>query len=247
MLVQGLGACGSCHGAKPSPDSPLSGGQKFEDIYGERIAPNITPYEKALGRWNTDQLLRYFRFGLNRDGEPLSQIPHHGMEWMSDEDLLGIIAYLRTLAPVKTDPYTAHVLTFLDRNTSGFFQGRREITGFVPSIPKKSGPRYGQYLVENVALCGRCHNSPDGYFESGDPLIGGRMIVNQYGEKEAPDITQTNLGSWNEDQIIAYLQSGARPRREPADPRFCPVGFYRNAPSLDLRSIAQYLKSVTVE
>lgn len=246
-LVQGLAACGACHGARSSPDAPLSGGLPYEDIYGERTVPNITPSRDALGSWNTDQLIKYFRFGESRSGEPLSQIPHRGMEWMADEDLLGIIAYLRTLSPVKSESSFAPALTFLDRNTSGFFQGRREITGFIPSISKKSGARYGQYLVENVAMCGRCHDQPDGIFSSGEPLAGGKVIENSFGEKEAPGITGAQLEGWNEEQIVAYLQSGARPRRSAADSRFCPVEFYRNAPSQDLRSIAQYLRTLTLE
>ena len=42
-LVEGIAACGSCHGAFRKPGAPLSGGVPFNDRFGVLLAPNITP------------------------------------------------------------------------------------------------------------------------------------------------------------------------------------------------------------
>lgn len=250
VLVQGLAACGYCHGALPNPEAALTGGQRFVDVYGETEVPNITPGRDGIGEWDTDNFATFFRTGLSREGEMHSQVPHRGMEWMSDQDLLSILAYLKSLPAAKGERERSRVLSFLDRNTSGFFEGRREVTGFVPEIPRRTGARFGQYLVDNVAACGRCHNAPDSTFSTGAYLGGGELIRNEEREATAPNITnseQDGIGDWTEAEIVKFLQSGERPHGARVDPRFCPVNFYRNAPEQDLRSIAQYLKSVLPE
>jgi mono/diheme cytochrome c family protein len=250
VLVEGLGSCGFCHGEKPVPGSPLSGGQTYADLYGEKIVPNITPAENALGTWTNEEFLRYFRTGLIEDDQQLSQIPHRGMEWMADEDIFAIIAYLRSLPAVTHEESHAETLSALDRNTSGFFEGRREVSGFVPALQKKLPIRYGQYLVEHVAACGRCHNSPNSLLSSSEFLKGGATIENVAGEKTVPNITNDpdeGIGHWSEDQIVSFLQTGSRPKGDKVDSRFCPVGFYRNAPVDDLVRIAKFLKTVAPE
>lgn len=249
-LVQGVAACGYCHGALPDPAAALSGGQRFRDLYGETEVPNITPGRDGLKEWSSENFLNYFRNGLNKEGEMLSQIPHQGMEWMSDQDLLSIFAYLMSLPPARGEREHARVLSFLDRNTSGFFEGRREVTGFVPDVPRRSGARFGQYLVNNVASCGRCHHAPDSTFSSGAYLAGGEVIRNEAGERVAPDITNSEeqgIGDWSEREIVTFLREGKRPNGSRVDPRFCPLSFYRNAAEEDLKSIAQYLKTVSPE
>lgn len=250
VLVRGLGSCGYCHGTEPKPGAPLSGGQIYRDLYGEREVPNITASAEGIGPWSAENFISYFRHGQNKDGELLSQIPHRGMEWMSDHDLLSILAYLKSLPPVKREGEHSYVLSFLDRNTSGFWEGRREVTGFVPEIAKRTDARFGQYLVNNVAGCARCHNAPDNTFSSGEYLGGGQDIHHEAGEKIAANITNSEadgIGDWSENEIVSYLQSGERPSGKKVDTRFCPIEFYRNAPEADLRSIALYLKTVSPE
>ena len=249
-LVEGLAACGFCHGKTPTPDSPLSGGQSYTDLFGEKTVPNITPAANALGSWTNEELLRYFRSGLDGDNEQLSQAPHRGMEWMADEDIFAVIAYLRSVPAVTVAEAHSAPLTFIDRNTNGFFEGRREVNGFVPAVQKKSSVRYGQYLVEHVAACGRCHNSPNSIISTSEFLKGGTEIVNASGEKLAPNISNDaaeGIGSWSAAQIVSFLQTGKKPNGAKVDSRFCPLGFYRNASEEDLESIAKFLKTVSAE
>lgn len=246
MLVEGLAACGYCHGAQPSPSAPLSGGREFSDSYGPVLASNITPSKSGIGNWSTEEIIRLLRASLDRDKQQVSTEVHAGYEWLSDNDTLAIVAYIKSLPPVKQD-VEHRSLTFVERNTTGLLEGRREVNGYVPDLDPKHGNEYGQYLTDHVARCGYCHNSEGSLLVNVGYLTGGKLVRNSQGEKLAPDITNSNLygiGDWSEDAIVTYLQSGRTPDGKKSDSAFCPVGFYAGSDPQDLKAIARYLKSL---
>jgi hypothetical protein len=100
-LVQGFAACGQCHGVAPLPDSPLSGGAVFHDVYGPVYAANLTPSISGIGNWGFTEFLESIRQLKRPDGTMLSSEYHQGIRWMADDDLLDIFTYLQTLQPVK--------------------------------------------------------------------------------------------------------------------------------------------------
>ena len=247
-LVNGLAACGACHGKDSAPDSPLSGGRTFEDIYGEVNAPNITSStDTGIGEWNTNQVMKAIRNSVGKGGTELSQQMHSGYLWMSDEDLLSIVGYIRSLPPAENE-VSRRSVGFFSRNTSGIFQSRKKVAGYVPSISPNEKLAYGRYLVENVANCGFCHNSPEALFSSEGYLQGGKRIERGEAEKVAPPLNSSlasPISSWNEAQIVQYLQTGLTPEKKSVDPNFCPYNFYKNASRPELEAVAAYLKTVT--
>lgn len=114
-LVDLLG-CGNCHtdGALmgvPRPDGNLSGSQIGIAWYGGAdgaalgiVYPrNLTPDpETGLGAWTDDQIARAIR-GEARHGSAGSVVvmPWPTLSKLSDEDVHAIVAYLRTLPPVR--------------------------------------------------------------------------------------------------------------------------------------------------
>lgn len=245
-LVKGLASCGFCHGEVADPSSPLIGGRSMVDIYGEVMVPNITPARSGLGEWTTDDLVAFFRTSNRPDGEPAAQGVHRGYEWLAEEDLLSIIGYLKTLAPIENKTERRE-LSFVDRNTSGLLESKREIAGYVPAIHPKFRVEYGQYLVDNVARCGSCHNTRSGFLSEPGYLTGGVTVRTSDGESTAPDISNSDMygiGKWSEASIVSYLQTGKTPTGESSDSRYCPTGFYRNADPVDLAAIAAFLKTV---
>lgn len=245
-LVKGLAACGFCHGENPTASSILAGGRVLEDRYGRVHAPNITPARSGIGEWSDDTIVRAIRASINANDEWLSSEMHRGYEWMADEDVLAIVAYLRTL-PAVEKTVERRTLGFVDRNTKGLFDVRREVKGYVPSIDRKASAEYGQYLTDHVARCGGCHNSPWSLIREEEYLVGGKTIRSDLGEKVAPAITSSTvygLGEWNEQAIVHYLKTGETRDGNIVDANFCPVGFFRNASDEDLLAIARYLKSV---
>lgn len=244
-LFKGLAACGFCHGEKNDPRSAPTGGRRQWDTYGEVYAANLTPDPDALGGWNVQQIMHAVRASRGRDGEVLSEDVHQGYEWMADADLLAIVAYLKGLPAMKNDVARREVNTF-DRNTTGFWEGHDEQTGFVPQIDERYQVEYGKYLLDNVARCGFCHSKPATVLTSSEYLGGGRTIKTEEGEKFAPSLTNSGvdgIGQWSEADLVHYLQSGETPEGKASDPNFCPTNFFRNAAERDLQAIAKYLKS----
>ncbi len=246
-LVKGLAACGYCHGDSAQPDSPLSGGRSFEDKYGEVLAANITPSQTGVGDWTAEELSRAIRFSIGRDEEPLSIEAHEGYRWMSDQDVYSIIAYLRTVKPVDHE-VERRSLSIVDRYTVGLLESHLTVAGYVPSLDSRNVREYGKYLVNNLARCATCHNSPESLLEEEQFLDGGKEIKLSSGENRvAPNITGSKtfgIGSWTQSEIVSYLKTGQAPGNKISDQRFCPTHFYKNAFGQDLFAIAKYLKSV---
>jgi len=246
MLVKSFAACGYCHGQTSSPDSPLSGGRPFVDDYGEVNAANITPSKTGIGGWTTTEIMQAVRNSVDRDGNEISQDVHYGYLWMSDEDLLSIVGYLRTLPPYENEVSRRYV-SFISRNTTGFWKARKKVNGYVPSVPTRERTAYGAYLVDHVAQCGLCHNSPSTLFSGEGYLAGGKRIVRDDEEKSAPPLdgsAGSAIASWSEGDIVQYLKTGLTPSKKQVDSRFCPYNFYRNAPDTELGAVAAYLKTV---
>lgn len=245
-LVVGLAACGYCHGKTSSPMAPLSGGRLQSDLYGELAAPNLTSANSGLKAWSPDSILAALRAGASDDVEVFSPEVHRGYEWMSDEDALSIVAYVKLLDPVERQ-VARREISSIDRNTVGFWVGQQAQVGYVPEINKRFSVSYGRYLVDHVARCQSCHNGPAGILSDEAYLEGGKAVRSDKGETVAPSLggSLTNgLGAWTEDDIVRYLKTGMTAQRRYVDPSYCPTNFYSNSSDLDLLSIARFLKSL---
>lgn len=92
-------SCVFCHG------SDGAGGSKVSwKPFGTLWTRNITPDgETGIGAWSDAEVARAIRSGISRDGRPLHW---QGMTWdllsnLDEEDVRAVVAYLRTLPPVK--------------------------------------------------------------------------------------------------------------------------------------------------
>ena len=242
-LVNGLAACGYCHGESAEPNSSLIGGNVKHDRYGEVKAANLTPSNSGLGDWTVSEFFNALRTSQSKDGDRISSDVHRGAEWMSDEDMYAIISYLRAVPPIDNQ-VERRPLSFVTRNTSGFFEQAPKVPGYVPVIPKRYVKEYGQYLTESVARCTMCHNLPGTLFSDEQYLSGGAEIKAGPDSKLAPSISSSRtygIGNWQEEEIVHYLKTGITPDKRITDPAFCPTNFYRNAAEDDLIAIARYL------
>ncbi len=77
----------------------------FAGPWGVSYAANLTPDATGLGSWNEENFLRAMREGkykgLTNSRDLLPPMPWHYYRLMSDEDILAIFAYLKTLKPVR--------------------------------------------------------------------------------------------------------------------------------------------------
>jgi mono/diheme cytochrome c family protein len=123
-LVQGAGHCGTCHtpraltlqekGLDETSTSYLAGGQ----IIGGWVAVNLRGNSAdGLGSWSKQDIAATLRTGRNSGqaviGEPMSDVVVHSTQHLTDDDLLAIASYLKTLpaSPDGTSGYAANPAT----------------------------------------------------------------------------------------------------------------------------------------
>jgi alcohol dehydrogenase (quinone), cytochrome c subunit len=127
-LVQGLEHCGSCHTPRAltlqekaldesGPDY-LVGGQVIDGWSAVNLRGNAAD---GLGRWSKQDLADLLKSGHNFShaviGGAMSDVVVHSTQYLRDEDLEAIAAYLKALPPTRKDasafamdPATAHAL-----------------------------------------------------------------------------------------------------------------------------------------
>ncbi len=114
-LAEAMTGCIACHspidesrpGDFPQPGFEYAGrvwpvGSGFP---GKIVAPNISPDpETGIGRWTDGEVVRAIREGVSRDGRPLFPLMNYpAYRDLTDEDVLAIVAYLRTRTPIRRD------------------------------------------------------------------------------------------------------------------------------------------------
>lgn len=245
-IVDGLGACGHCHSITGQPGTPLSGGRKLRDEYGDIEGPNITLAKSGIGSWSEGDLIRVFRAYVKPGGDKVAPSFHSGAEWISDVDLGAITTYVRSM-PQAEQEVPEREISWLDRNTVGFFDSKSEVRGLVPQLPRAFRTEYGQYLVDHVAHCGSCHSIPEGIISSARYMSGGQEIWFDGESKVAPDITfnsETGLGEWSEADYRAFFASGRTRSGRQVDSRFCPIQYYSRASADESEAMIAYLRTI---
>jgi mono/diheme cytochrome c family protein len=105
-----ISGCNDCHtpGAllgKPDFSRALGGSEVGFAIPGLGVfaGPNLTPdKETGLGNWTDDQINSAITAGVTPSGRPLAPImPYAALSHLTSDDAHAIVAYLRSLPPVK--------------------------------------------------------------------------------------------------------------------------------------------------
>src|SRR6185437_11536161 len=123
-LVNGVLTCGNCHTPKgPSGDimdKAFSGGLSWDEPPFKVTAPNITQdKETGIGKWTDAQIKTLMRTGIRPNGAHIAMVMPTGFyHIMTERDLDAVVAYLRTIKPIKNTvaapvykmPQAEHVL-----------------------------------------------------------------------------------------------------------------------------------------
>jgi mono/diheme cytochrome c family protein len=105
-----LGSCNDCHTpgylfGKADFSRTLGGSDVGFAIpgVGVFVGRNLTPdKETGLGAWTDDQIISAFTTGIRPDGRRLVTImPWRALSHLTSDDAHAIVAYLRSLPPVK--------------------------------------------------------------------------------------------------------------------------------------------------
>src|SRR5262245_5890533 len=98
-----FGPAAGCAG-HTGPKQPLNaGGRKYDGPFGTVFASNITPDPNTgIGKWTDDQIITAIRAGRRPNGERLIPVhPYTVFNGMVEQDLKDVVAYLRSVPPVK--------------------------------------------------------------------------------------------------------------------------------------------------
>ncbi len=243
-LVRGIAGCGNCH-TPMGPDGFIAamelGGRLVEDSDAFRaVAPNITPASESAG-WSDAELARAIREGIRPDGSVIGPPMPIGLyRGLGDDDLMSMVMFLRTVAPVENDPGDSVYNIPLP-------------PAYGPPIETVTAPEpgvtvaYGAYLAGPVAHCMECHTSfgPQGPMLDTDLGRGGFEFHGPWGVSIAPNITshEDGLAGYSDTQVAAMITQGIRPDGSPMLPPM-PYGYLAQMSQDDLDAIILYLRSL---
>jgi len=245
------GGCG-CHTAKGQPAN--AGGRRYDGPFGTVYSSNITPdRETGIGSWTDEQIVTATRLGRRSNGERLLPVhPYPVFNGMAAEDLKALVAFLRSVPPVKraNQPKRIAVPLFESVFLPAWLAAFAPRETPPPSAPTAGVPR-GEYLVRAVAHCGECHTprtltmaTDNSRFLAGNPKGPEDQTM--------PNITpdpDTGIGKWTVEQIADYLGTGNKPDGDVAGGLMGEVidgtlAGYKDLTQGDRVAIAQYLKTL---
>jgi len=249
-LVEGVTACGNCHTPKdanalPLADMPLAGSFVVEIPEFRAYAPNITPdNETGIGTWSDEEIMRAIREGVRPDGTIIGPpMPIASYRGMSDTDVRAIVAYLRTVPPVRNVVPPSMFSIPLPESWG-------PPLGEVPDVSRDDPLAYGTYLGTALGHCMECH-SPivEGAFDFSRTGAGGFVFHNPFGLELtaiAANITshpQLGIGAWTDEEVKRAITQGiSRNGRQ-----LLPVmgyRYYRNITDEDQDALIVYLRSL---
>ncbi|MFN3403121.1 MAG: c-type cytochrome [Cytophagaceae bacterium] len=259
-LANHVMVCVDCHSSRDwdkfsgplIPGTEGMGGEAFTAKFGfpgEFYAKNITP--AGLANWTDGEILRAISSGVNKDGKALFPImPHPFFGKLDQEDLLSVIAYIRTLKPIENEVPESRAdfpMNFIINTIPAKHD-------FHP-IPSKSDTlAYGEYLI-TAATCMDCHTKQkDGKYEEGMLYAGGFEFPLPYGGVvRSANITpdpETGIGGLSKENFIRKFKNYADstgqnlPVKRGAYNSYMPWTMYAGMTEEDLAAIYTYLMTV---
>lgn len=253
-------ACMDCHAHRDwtkFSGPPIEGTDGIGgDVFGKEFgfpgtfyAKNITPY--ALKNWTDGEIIRAITCGVDKNNVAMFPVmPYHNFGTMDKEDIKSIVAFLRTLKPIKND-IPASEPEFPMSLIINTIPKKAELV----TMPSKDNVLdYGKYLV-NAAACAECHtNAIKGKKVEGMDYAGGREFVFPQGKKiVSANITpdnETGLGYWTEATFVNKFKSFAdrsklQDYKSPKDYQsIMPWSMYAGLDTTDLKAMFAYLQTL---
>ena len=233
------------------------GGTKFDHaildaIPGTLYGKNITPdNETGIGTWTDEEIMRAITQGINKNGDTLFPImPYANFNRMAKEDLLSIVAYIKTLKPIKNKIADRQLMIPISMAYPGPAL-QKSVDGNIRP-PQTDQLKNGEYLT-TMAACGDCHTP----YVKGQPdfskaYAGGNAFTVADFKVTSPNITPdsaTGIGAWNEAMFINKFNACRTEKGYNYNPgkinTVMPIVDYAGMTDEDLKAIFAYLKTIT--
>ncbi|WP_375789096.1 c-type cytochrome [Bradyrhizobium sp. Pha-3] len=246
-LVNGILTCGNCHTPKgPSgeiSDKAFSGGLSWDEPPFKVTAPNITQdKETGIGNYTDAELKELLRKGIKRNGARVAMIMPSGFyEIMTDRDLDAVIAYLRTIKPIRNA---------VPEPVYKMIQGHPVPPGGEsPYTEAMLGDKVKQgFYLATIAHCMECHTpmGPQGREFATSMGAGGGKFHGPWGVSVSRNISSSKtkgIGGWTDDEIKRAITQGVSKDGSKLNP---PMGFhyYATVSAADLDAIVAYLRTL---
>ncbi len=217
-LANYVTVCIDCHSARDwtkfagpvTPGTEGKGGEEFNEqaggVPGRIYASNITP--AGISDYTDGELMRTFTTGVTKHNRALFPLmPYLSYNNLSQEDAYSIVAYIRSLEPIK--------------NAVGESKLNFPLNFIVKTIPAKSyqpkpepdrsnSVEYGRYL-STIGACAACHTpAVKGEPVPGMTFAGGFEFHFPGGTVRSLNITpdeETGIGKWTKEDFIARFKA----------------------------------------
>jgi mono/diheme cytochrome c family protein len=222
------GFCSACHSRTGTLTGGLDVGEDLPVSVGSFVSSNLTPAGQ-LSHWSDGEIFRAIRNGVDRNGRWLIMMSYTNSGKLSDDDILAVIAYLRSLpaAGKQTDnpPDRLNLLGIMMLGAGLLPQGKPVFTGFITAPPKASTLQYGEYIL-SYQDCRACH---------GDQLAGG--VPGQLAPL-GPDLSLVK--GWKLEEFVATMRTGVDPNGHELSKQMPWQAFGRMG-NEELRAVYEYL------
>jgi mono/diheme cytochrome c family protein len=170
-LVHGLGHCTACHSARnvlgATSDIELAGGLIPSMGW---YAPSLRSAQEAgVGDWDSQDIVALLKTGASRRGStsgPMSEVVFRSTQYLSNEDLVSIAAYLKQLPQASADDG--------DKPWWSWFAARRPS----PAALAEDVRAHGAKIYEQH--CADCHGAHgEGAVDAFPPLAANRAVTMQ--------------------------------------------------------------------
>lgn len=259
-LANHVSVCIDCHSTRdwsrfsgpPTPGTLGKGGDVFDQKFGfpgVYYAKNITP--EGISRYTDGELFRTITTGVSKEGRAMFPVmPFHYYGQMDEEDIKSIIAYIRTLAPIKSqvpESKSDFPMNFVINTIP-------HKANFTKLPPKTDVINYGKYLT-NAASCVECHSRFEkGSMVAGTEFGGGREFPFPDGSiVRAANISsdeETGIGGWDDETFVSIFKAHSdsatlNTKLNPGDfNSIMPWTMFGKMNEDDLKAIFAYLKTV---
>ncbi len=222
------------------------GGRIFEipaDFPGTLAGANISSDpETGIGAWTDGEIVRAIREGIGKDGHTIFPIMNYkAYRRLSDEDVLAVVAYLRTRPPIR------RVIPPPDINfpVSMFIRMLPEPVEHSPAAWPDDPAARGELLLE-VMGCKDCHSPMERGAIVADKLYaGGMCFEGRFGKVCSPNISShdaAGIGKWTDADLKRVFREGGG--RDGRKLWVMPWSMYRGLTDTDLDALILALRKV---
>lgn len=246
-LVNTVMTCHNCHTPKgPTGDvveKALAGGLSWDEPPFKVSAPNITQdKETGLGSWTDAQIKTLLTTGKRPNGVQIAPLMPTGYyKILTPGDLNAIVAYLRTVKPIKNEvPGPEYRMPMFQEVLPGAEK---------PIAPSSLNDKVkrGFYLA-TIAHCMECHTPMDKgrHLFSTSLGKGGQEFPGPWGKSVARNITSdktAGIGAWTDAEVKRAITQGVSKDGSRLKP---PMGFgyYAKMTDADVDAIIAWLRTV---